>query len=281
MRVPGWSPAVPATFTVDRPIVVIDEAHNNGSTAAFWGRYWPLARLLRADGCAVERGHARFAAATLKRIRVLIVANASGAPKPQIFGINVPVRTIHSRSDIAFTPEEVAAVREWVARGGSLLLIADHAPFGEAAAAMAAAFDVTMHKGFVEVPGERSDPLLFSRDNGRLGSHEIITGGGMARSVRRVMTYTGQSLDGPPNAVVLLRLPPDATEQVPLGDAFVEHPAGSAQGLALEFGSGRVVVLGEGAMVTAQIDRRVPFGMNTGDNDNALFVLNIIRWLVR
>jgi hypothetical protein len=279
----GWSPAVARrAFTVDHPTVVIDEAHNNGSTAAFWGRYWPLARLLRAEGYAVERGRASFTAATLARIRVLIVANASGAPRPQIFGINVPVRTTHARSDEAFTPEEIVAVRDWIAHGGSLLLVADHAPFGEAAAAMAAAFGVTMHKGFVEVPGERSDPLIFSSENRRLGSHEIITGAGAApRRVGRVMSYTGQSLDGPSDATVLLRLPPNAIEEVPVGDGFVEHPAGSAQGLALDFGAGRVVVLGEGAMITAQVDHRVPFGMNTGDNDNALFVLNVVGWLAR
>ncbi|MBI1738319.1 MAG: hypothetical protein HYR58_03640 [Acidobacteria bacterium] len=95
------------------------------------------------------------------------------------------------------------------------------------------------------------------------------------------MTYTGQSLDGPAAATVLLRLPGTAVEGVPEGDSLVERPAGQAQGLAFELGKGRVVVLGEGAMVTAQVNRRVPYGMNTPDNDNRQFVLNAMHWLSR
>jgi hypothetical protein len=213
---------------------------------------------------------------------VLVVANASGAPKRQMFGINLPVPTDKKRSAPAFTPEEVAAVHAWVERGGALLLIADHAPFGEAAAALAEAFGVNMHKGFVEVPGEVSDPLLFSVENGRLGRHPILEGDGSGSAVSRVMTYTGQSLDGPPSATVLLRLPATAVEAVPAGDgALVERPAGAAQGLAFEAGRGRVVVLGEGGMVTAQVNRRVPYGINEPGNNNRRFVLNVMRWLCR
>ena len=59
----------------------------------------------------------------------------------------------------------------------------------------------------------------------------------------------------------------------------MERPAGQAQGLAFHFGKGRVVVLGEGAMVTAQVEHRRPYGMNTPDNDNRQFVLNLMYWL--
>jgi hypothetical protein len=62
---------------------------------------------------------------------------------------------------------------------------------------------------------------------------------------------------------------------------LVERSAGRAQGLAFEFGRGRVVVLGEAGMVTAQVNRRVPYGMNSPDNDNQVFVLNAMRWLTR
>lgn len=278
----GWHPAVEApTFTTEHPRVLIDEGHHNASTAGLAGRYWPFARLLRADGYAVERSSSVFGAEVLEGVRVLVVANASGAPKPQFLGINLPVATEHRRSDPAFTAAEVAIVRSWVEGGGSLLLIADHAPFGEAAADLGAAFGVMMRKGFVEVPGEPSDPLVFSAQNGRLGEHPIIAGGQRAGRVSRVMTYTGQSLDGPPDATVLLRLPGNAAEAVPSSETLLERPAGPAQGLALEFGRGRVVVLGEGGMVTAQVHRGVSYGVSAEDNDNMLFVLNAMRWLCR
>ena len=278
----GWDPAISApVFTAEHPRVLFDEGHNNASSAGVAGRYWPFARLLRADGYSVERGKKRFTSGVLEGVRVLVIANASGAPKPQLFGLNVPIPTEKKRSDPAFNTDEIDAIRSWVEQGGSLLLIADHAPFGEAAADLSAAFGVTMHKGFVEIPHESSDPLLFSRENGRLGDHLIVKGIGDGTAVRRVMTYTGQSLDGPVTATVLLRLPATAVEAVPEGDSLVERPSGPAQGIAQEFGKGRMVVLGEGGMVTAQVNRRVPYGMNTPDNDNRQFLRNIMCWLAR
>ncbi|HLA89203.1 MAG TPA: hypothetical protein VJL28_02080 [Gemmatimonadaceae bacterium] len=279
----GWDPAVAQpSFTSKHPRVLFDEGHHNASSAGFSGRYWPFARLLRADGYAVERGHGTFTPAYLDGVQVLVIANASGAPKPQLFGINLPVATDKPRSDPAFTAPEIEAVRAWVEGGGSLLLIGDHAPFGEAASALGDALDVTMHKGFVEVPGEPSDPLLFSVGNGRLGDHPIITGDRSGTKLARVMTYTGQSLDGPPGATALLRLPDAAVESVPIGgDVLAQRPAGRAQALAFELGRGRIVVLGEGGMVTAQVSGRVLYGINTGDNDNRQFVLNVMHWLSR
>lgn len=272
----GWHPEVGRpTFTAEHPRVVFDEGHHNASTIGLSGRYWPFARLLRADGYTVERGNAAFTPSLLRGVRVLVIANASGAPKPQFFGINLPVETDRRRGDPAFSEAEIEVVRSWVREGGSLLLIADHAPFGEAAEGLAAALGVTMHKGFVEVPGEPSDPLVFSAQNGRLGEHPIIAGGRRAGRVSRVMTYTG-----PPGATVLLRLPGNAVEAVPSNhDSLLERPAGPAQGLAVELGRGRVVVLGEGGMVTAQVYRGVPYGVSAKDNDNMVFVRNVMRWL--
>jgi hypothetical protein len=152
----GWSPGISKPRFTQHPRVVIDEGHFNASTTGFVGRYWPFARLLRADGYAVTRGHEAFTPSFLEGARVLVIANASGAPKLQVFGMNLPIPTEKKRSDPAFTSAEIEVVRSWVERGGSLLLIADHAPFGEAAADLGAGLGVTMHKGFVEVPDEVS-----------------------------------------------------------------------------------------------------------------------------
>ena len=43
-------------------------------------------------------------------------------------------------------------VSDWVKSGGALLLIADHAPFGGAAAALASRFGVDMSKGYTFDP---------------------------------------------------------------------------------------------------------------------------------
>lgn len=58
---------------------------------------------------------------------------------------------------------------------------------------------------------------------------------------------------------------------------------GRAMGLAFEHGRGRVVVMGEAAMLTAQVagPQRRPMGMNVPGNDDRRFALNVLRWLAR
>ena len=53
-----------------------------------------------------------------------------------------------------------------------------------------------------------------------------------------------------------------------------------AQGIALEFGIGRIVVLADAAMLTAQTGfRGYRFGMNVTGVDNKQLGLNIMHWL--
>ena len=271
------------TYEDSHPRVVIDGAHHNASTTR--GRYYPFAEMLEMDGCDVSRGGRKFSAGSLKSTDVLVIVNASGASRPGIMGLNLPLPTKGERSDPAFTSDEIAAVRTWVENGGSLLLIADHSPFGEASAALAEAFGVTMHRGFTEIPNEKSDPMEFSRENGRLPDHPIIAGASSYEDVERVLTFTGQSLDGPADATILLALPDSAIEYVPHGEEdnreLTEEKAGAAQGLAFEYGKGRVVVLGEAAMMTAQVYKDDHFGINSPDCDNQQFALNVIHWLTR
>lgn len=274
------------TYTESHPRVVIDRDHHNAHTAR--GKYHPFAKLMDMDGCDVKSGKRSFSTKSLEGVDVLVIVNASGGGKPTLMGINIPlVGGKDNRAAAAFKPEEIEAVRAWVEGGGALLLIADHAPYGSSSEAMAAAFGVTMHKGFTEIPDEISDPMEFSRDNGRLPDHPIVAGSGEDTRVTRVLTFTGQSLDGPPGATQLLALPDSAVEYVPpAGDRegpveMREEPAGAAQGLAFEYGAGRVVVLGEAAMLTAQVYRGEKFGMNTPGCDNQQFALNIVHWLTR
>src|SRR4051812_13435152 len=62
--------------------------------------------------------------------------------------------------------------------------------------------------------------------------------------------------------------------------------AGRAQGVALAFGAGRVVVLGEAAMLSAQVAElpgqpTIHMGMNLPGTDDQQFALNVIHWLSR
>lgn len=273
----GWRPvpALPLSTAAAAPRVVFDDGHHNGASARWWGRYFPFARLLRAAGYTVAIADAPFAADRLRGADVLVVANASGAAKPQFLGINLPIGGSGDRASPAFTAQEIAALRDWIRAGGGLLLIADHAPFGRANAGLASALGVRMHAGFTEIEGEH-DPLRFTRANGRLGAHATLAG------VRCVETFTGQSLDGPAGSANLLRLPRGAVESVDAGDGrFVPQSAGSSQGVAFALGRGRVVVLGEAAMLTAQLDGGHAFGMQLPECDNQRFAENAVAWLAR
>ena len=66
------------------------------------------------------------------------------------------------------------------------------------------------------------------------------------------------------------------------GDANKRLPAtGYVQGLALTYGKGRVVVLGEASQLSAQ--RAGPqgraMGMNWAGTDNRQWILNLMHWL--
>ncbi|HYG82116.1 MAG TPA: hypothetical protein VD861_17080 [Pyrinomonadaceae bacterium] len=251
------------------PRVLFDEAHNNFHTTA--GRYKPFADLIRNDGYGVTTNSEKFSAQTLAGYDVLVISNALG-PRGQ-------------RAAAAFTEEECDAVRDWVRAGGSLLLIADHAPMGAAAEILSKRFGVEMSKGFTADPvnydkgSNEVSQLVFSRENGLLGEHAITRGRSAAERVNRVVTFTGQSLRGPEGSAAVLRLGDTARDKLPGEDKEVSA-AGRAQAVALKFGKGRAVVLGEAAMLTAQISAEgEKFGMNVPGTDDRQFALNVMHWL--
>ena len=279
-------------YTREHPRVVIDQAHHNYHTME--GRYRPFAELLTSDGYEVVPGNIEFESSVLSSVSVLVIANARGGETP---------------SDVAkpaFSASECDAVERWVRTGGALLLIADHAPFGGAAHNLAARFGVDMGRGYVFDPQHaEGNPtfLVFSADNDLLGNHAILRGHSESERVHRIVAFTGQSLSIPSGATALMRLAPSAfevdsaAEEMDIlssssdrrdpktsGDLHFRSDAGRAQGVALAFGRGRLVVVGEAALFSAQVLRAqgepdFRFGMNAPGNDDKQFVLNTLHWL--
>ena len=95
-----------------------------------------------------------------------------------------------------------------------------------------------------------------------------------------MLTFTGQSLKGPPGSVQLLKFA-DTAQEYGLDEKEHIPAAGRAQGIAFKFGRGRVVVMGEAADLSAQIygDPPIPMGMNVPGSDNRKLALNIAHWL--
>ena len=256
------------------PRVLFDEAHNNFHTTE--GRYKPFADLIISDGYHVVRNRKPFTKATLDTFKVLVIANALGAEEMDDDGAD------HS----AFTDEECDAVRDWVKDGGALLLIADHAPFGGAAENLGKRFDVSMSKGYTLDPAnslekQSTSLLVFSRENKLLLDHAITKGRSEEEKIKTVFTFTGQSLKGPKDSFPFLSLASSARDVADRQGKNEVSAAGRAQGIAFKFGKGRVVVMGEAAMLSAQLagteDR--PMGMNVPGSDNRQLALNIMHWL--
>jgi hypothetical protein len=271
-------------FVAGHPRVLIDEAHHEVHTRD--GRFAPFANLIASDGYEVRSNRRRFAAAALEGATILVIANPRGRP---------------NKAAPAFTDEECAVVEAWVAGGGALLLVTDHAPIGLATARLAARFGVDMGGGEVLDPhhhaaGADASNLVFTRKGGLLGGHPILDGRNPSERVDRVTTFTGQSLRGPDGSTPLLPVSDTAVDlpvvkvefepgwidddlRITFGDPV---PAtGRSQALAMTHGRGRVVVTGEAAMLTAQVQDGHKFGMNVPGTDNRQLALNIVHWLSR
>lgn len=80
-----------------RPLLFLDEAHDN--TYTIGRRFQALAELARQDGYRVAPNRRQFQTGALKGVNVLVVAGAR------------------------MSEQEIEAARDWVTRGGGLLLI--------------------------------------------------------------------------------------------------------------------------------------------------------------
>ncbi|MCK4784167.1 MAG: hypothetical protein KAV87_10480 [Desulfobacteraceae bacterium] len=265
-------------YQAEHPRVLFDEAHFNFHTTE--GIYNPFVKLLRNDGYLIVPNTERFQADLLEEYDVLVISNARGSNQSG------------TRDRPAFTEAECDAVYKWVQDGGALLLIADHAPYGAAADILSKEFGVEMSNcdtvdplNHYEMTGfeDFSEGLLiFSRENGLLGNHPITQGRNTEETINRVLSFNGQSLKGPEDCTTLLTLSNTAIDIYADGSRI--SAAGRTQGIAMRVGSGRTVILGEAAMLTAQI-ARVPFrkkmrgGISQTDIDNKQLVLNIMHWL--
>jgi len=263
-------------YNKNYPRVMFDEGHFNAHTTG--GLYKPFADLIANDGYKVVPGKEKFSMDSLEDYDILVVSNARGGAAKGTGGYP------------AFKDDECETIKEWVSNGGSLLLIADHAPYGEAAEVLAKRFGVDMSKGDTIDPAHH-DPesgeegsILYSRKNGFLKNHPITQGRNKNERIDQVLTFNGQSLEGPAGSTSFLSLANTAIDIDSNGSRT--SAADRAQGIAFEFGKGRVVFLGEAAMLTAQVFQTPSQGMGYGgmnrkDTDNKQLALNIMHWLSR
>ncbi len=276
----GFRPDVsnPAYASGSGPMVVVDSGHQNFHTLP--ERYAPFGNILRADGYRLEEISGRFSAQTLASADVLVIANAgTGGNAP--WGLPTPA---------AFDEDEVSAVHEWVQRGGSLLIIADHMPAAGATASLAEAFGIRFTNGYTIQPRDPGLPGdLFTSADRLLKDHPITRGRTPSERADSVVTFTGQGFQATVPVDTILQFGPDAFTYLPVtaGVGFDDQTPrvpspGWLHGVVLEVGAGRVAVFGEAAMFSAQLAGPNNFEMglnNPRARGNVQLLLNTLRWL--
>ncbi|MBU2501267.1 energy transducer TonB [bacterium] len=260
------------------PEIWIDEAHHNFHTRG--GRYRAFGDLLEADGFQVAASVQPFTSGSLDGCDILVISNALSEQDGEDWALP---------SASAFTPEEIAVVRDWVDQGGGLWLIVDHMPMPGCNNELAAAFGVSFSNGYAMVPGHQG-ALVFRREDGGLADHPITWGARADEKIGTVASFTGSAFRADPSFEPLMILPPDTESWLTAsaGDFTDDTPredvGGWLQGGVQEVGRGRIAVFGEAAMFTAQVardgDAEVRFGfIAPAAPDNQQFLLNVARWL--
>ncbi|KZS42548.1 hypothetical protein AWE51_03645 [Aquimarina aggregata] len=258
------------------PLLYIDEGHHNFHTKN--NRFSPFSKVLTEDGYRVVGFNGKFEKRKLKEVRILVISNALAPNSRPPFV--TPTKT-------AFSKNEIENIEEWVYKGGSLFLIADHMPFAGASANLAHIFGFEFYDGFV-LDKDDNGILDFSLENMMLNKNSITNGRNNMETVRHIRTFTGQAFKIPKKASSILNLKREY--KVFMTDTMwrfnsktPKFPATNlSQGAILKHGKGRVAVFGEAAMFTAQIAgrNRIKVGMNSDKaTENYQLLLNVIHWL--
>lgn len=266
----------PPAYSTDGPEISIDASHHNPSID---GALAGLSRLLQADGYTIRELTHGIDSDALAHTAVLVIVDA-------LADRNVDNWTLPTPS--ALDPETVRVVRDWVAGGGSLLLVADHMPFAGAASPMAAALGVQTLNGFA-IDTASWDPVMFRRSDGTLSAHAISNGRDSLERVDSVFTYWGhalrpacggqQTLMTFPRGIVSFQ--PREAWRFPDG-TDAQDVEGWGEGLAGRMGRGRFVMLGDSGMLMAHLvgANQRPVGLNAPEaSQNEQFMLNLFHWL--
>jgi hypothetical protein len=258
------------------PVLCIDSAHNNLHT--FDGGFAPFARVMQYDGYEVKDfNHIFTQTDQLQSCNVIVIVNA-------LHESNIGNWVLPNPS--AFSKKEILSLNEWVERGGSLLLIADHMPFAGAASELGLSFGFRFRNGFATLEKEQGQPDLFTLENGRLLESPIL-----GKNITSVTTFTGSAFTYPDEASPVLvfaegdfSLEPEVAWQFEENTETVDI-SNYTQGAIMEYGNGKLALFGEAAMFTAQTIQtpqgEFKVGLNNTDlaPQNIQFLRNLMHWL--
>jgi hypothetical protein len=252
----------------EKKLILVDESHANrhalGSADNPGTLRWIVAPATDA-GIEVKTNSSRITSEILRGTDLLLIA---GVPA------DAPSGTL--------TTDETSSIVRWIRDGGSLLLLTDHAPYSEAVKGLASELGVQFtgeavsDAAFADPREPESARLVFSKSNGLLQENDLT------KRVSRVITYGGQALSRAGSGTIeILRIP--ATAMTESGQRLNTFGRGSIdQMIAFPYGTGRVVISGETAVLTAQ---KKSDGSSIGLGDpwtsNATLAIEVMTWLLR
>ncbi len=268
----------PAYKSYESPVIILDEAHNNGSK--LHTSFGPTSKILVKDGYTVKSNVEPFSFNTLKNADILVIIDALAAENIGNWKLPTPS---------AFSESEIKSIHNWVKKGGSLLLIADHMPFAGASKKLAQAFGVEFFNGFaIDTVGW--DLTKFNRDENSLKFHPVIEGKNKEEQVNEISTYFGQCFTISNHNLkpimqfedenIVMYQPKVAWQFDHNTDHFSSK--GYFQGIAGAYGNGRLAVLGDSSIIQAHLigKNQRPVGINSVETkDNLQFMLNLFHWL--
>lgn len=260
------------------PLILIDEAHNNGAKLST--AFLPLSKILLQDGYRTNPLTSLLNEEKLENADILVIIDALSDENVNNWELPTPS---------AFSLLEIEIIIKWVSKGGSLLLVADHMPFSGASSQLAEKFDITIFNGFA-IDTVDWDVTYFKKSDLSLKEHAITQGRNPKENIDIVVSYFGHAFKSQNDRIIPLLVfqnnnivtyqPKKAWRFNPDTPKIIAK--GLLQAAAIEFGNGRVVLLGDSAMISAHLigEKRNPVGMNASNSkDNAQFALNIFHWL--
>lgn len=255
--------------------VLIDGAHNNLHRKE--GGLYCFTRMMEDDGAQVFENDNEFTKSALDGYQVLLIVNALNDSNVGNWSNPCPS---------AFTEEEIDAIESWVKEGGRLMLVADHMPYGGAAQELAKKFGVEWSNSFAIQNGRHWPPSVFDRSHNTLFDSPVTSESEYTKKVSRIGSFTGSVFKAPEEAVSFMIydnshavLMPEVAWQFS-DETKNENSEGWQQGACMKYGKGKIVFLGEAAMITAQVRGNTKIGMNSPDApENGQLALNIFRYL--
>jgi hypothetical protein len=286
---------VPTYAAGSGPLVRIDETHCNKHRAGIG--YKGFKKLLTSDGYDVRTLIRRWQPSCQDPLPSCTCDFCEDLGTTEILVIVNPVYPI-------FAPEAIL-IEQWVAQGGSLMLVLDHCPFRGYASALIEKLGTFTWPEDQQVQGSNVNVCASSdfsgtfcrgagcpagQDHGAVVQDGLTEGRGCAETVENVEHFTGSWISSS-SANASLRYPQGALAEVNQQNTC-NDVGETAAGIWFHHGAGRVYFGAEAAMFTAPCHGSGdlvtcgsrscagPYGLQPGHgNENEQYALNVIHWL--